>query len=115
MIKWNDSEVLKVHADQLKPWIGDKLQGTGTPMEYRCTDPHDDLPMKIAMIRAHRKGLYGLEFLVHWEGSTPMEDTWEPIASFVRIRSHEWRDYCDTHQLPISWVVSPSTKRGAWQ
>lgn len=113
VLQWSDTEVLRVHADQLKPWIGDALQSHGIPIKYRHTDPHDDLPMKIAIIRAHREGPYGLEFLIHWEGSTPVEDTWEPMASFIRIRSHEWRDYCESHQLPISLARQPPAARGA--
>jgi len=53
VVRWNNSETLSVHGDQLKPWIGDELQDSGVPMVYRNTDPHDDLPMKISVRRAH--------------------------------------------------------------
>ena len=61
IIQWNNSETLRVHADQLKPWVNDELQNSGIPMVYRHTDPQDDLLMKIAVVRAHREGPYGLE------------------------------------------------------
>ena len=115
VLQWNDLETLRVHADQLKPWRGDEMQGSGISMTYRHTDPHDVLPMKVAVIRGYREGPCGLEFLIHWEGSTPVEDTWEPTASFVHIRSREWRDYCDQHQIPISLAPPPSARRRAPQ
>ena len=96
------TETLSVHADQLKPWYGEDVEGPGIPIVYRQKDPGDTLPMEVEGIRTHRESVFGLEFLVQWKGASPQADSWEPVASFVRIKSDIWWQYCEQHQVPIT-------------
>ena len=74
VVRWGSEGLLPVHADQLKPWVGEALATQGIPMCYRHSDPVGQLPLRIATIRDHRQTQWGYEFLVHWEG-TPLPRT----------------------------------------
>ena len=96
------TETHNAHADQLKPWVADETEGQGIPMEYRVGDPAHSLPMEVENIRTHRTTPHGQEFLVHWKGTSPQEDSWEPVSSFMNMPCAKWQEYCQHSGVAVT-------------
>ena len=110
VVQWGPEGTLRVHADQLKPWVGDPVTTPGVPLVYNSRDDCDEIPAKVSLIRAHRETRWGFEFLVHWVGAPASEDSWEPLSTFLRVKCPIWQLYCQHHSLPI--VLPPPAASG---
>ena len=68
--------------------------GTGVPLYHhqgttKSTSLWDLENEEIVQsIKKHRVREGKLEFLVHWKGTRPSEDSWEPPTTFVNSFSH---------------------------
>ena len=51
---------------------------------------------------AHRvTGGQKIELLVHWEGTTSAQDTWEPLESFIQVKGPRVLQYCKDQGLGV--------------
>ena len=95
-----------VHAQQLKPFVGDKLHGEGLELfhystGYKVLDTQPD-EWNVETILGHRRKPDGkLEFLTKWEGAEPGEETWEPPSNFVTRYCVEFVQYLKKNRLPL--------------
>ena len=94
--------VQDLHMDQLKPFVGDRLEGPCVELYHHSTGYHPmatDLDeWQVDKILRHRRAKDGqLEFLTQWEGSE--EETWEPAQSFVTKYCYKMVKYLQDHGL----------------
>ncbi len=85
-----------VHVSRLKAYLHDPAMGV-TPLEVAC---RDDEAYVVAAIRGHEgsiKSRTTLRFLVHWEGFSDTEDTWEPYSE-LRHNAH-LHTYLTEHRM----------------
>ena len=101
VIQWAPGETLAVHADQLKPWVGEDELGLGVPLFHTQSDPPQKWPMGIHRVVDHRETHKGLQFLVQWEGAPPQMDTWIDMEEFLEVVPGPWKEYCRQRQLRI--------------
>jgi DNA (cytosine-5)-methyltransferase 1 len=47
---------------------------------------------EVESVLAHREGRKGREYLVHWKGYSPVEDTWEPVGN-LKNALNKLREY----------------------
>ena len=97
--------IYDVHRDWLKPYVEDKILGTGVPLFYHqgnskgtglSENPEDD---PIQFIKKHRVRNGKLEFQTRWKGTSSHEDTWEPASSFIKSFSQPWVKYVTENGL----------------
>ena len=110
----SDKEIKEVHADQIKNYHGEILDGEGVPLFYSSTDTPMRPTREAEKIRDHRETIRGLEFLVHRKGAPNSRDSWEPPPSFITVNNQEWKNYCQIHNLfcdlqniPIGQEICP--------
>lgn len=95
------------HVNQLKAHHADSL-GRSWPLWYTsqtAVDAGDDVMMdefnveKVVRHKMDKKG--NLLFLVHWEGCSQEEDTWENPEAFLPRFCQPWADYIKKNKLHI--------------
>ena len=103
-VKWD------AHREWLKPYIEDKIMGTGVPLFYHqgttkssgLKETHD--PVK--QILKHRVQNGKIQFLTRWKGATPHEDSWENAENFTSGLSEAWLEYlCGSGLAPEMWQM----------
>ena len=103
----------EVHLDQLKPYIRDIISGKPTALfEFRGGYKPVGVPTGegwIENILQHRKNVQGIwEFLVHWRGNPPSEDSWEPSNALSGCNSLIYKEYCTAFGIPWGPLWIPS-------
>ena len=102
VVAWSPTETLRVHADQLKKWVPEEVEGLGVPLFYKQGVPPSQWPLSVYKVISHRETHKGLEFLTQWEGAPASMDTWVPIQDFVKNAPAAWREYCISNRLALS-------------
>ena len=105
-------ESMDAHADQLKVFHDDIVLTGGIPLFHHQDDPPSKSHLVVEWVRNHRRGPQGWEFLIHWKGAPPSEDSWESDQFFLHVQNKIWLDYCqDQGILQDIWQISPMSSR----
>ena len=95
-----------VHAEQLKPYINDVINGNALHLFHHMTGHQetgtgpDEWNVK-EILRHRTKPNGAVEFLTQWEGTEGGEETWEPPSNFITRYCGEFVDYLKKHKLNI--------------
>ena len=101
VVEFGPGDRLDVHHDQLKLYHANEPVGDGVPLVYHVDYAREKGPTP-AKIRAHRvSGGRKLELLVHWEGTTSAQDSWEPLESFIQVKGAGVLQYCKDQGLGV--------------
>ena len=88
---------MDTHRESMKPYIEDKLMGTGVPLFYHQGTTKSsgliDKQNPVKQILRHRMRNGKMEFLTRWKGASSHEDSWERVENFVKGLPDPWLEY----------------------
>ena len=75
------------HHDKLKPYVAPQFPGQTERMIPPKPEFVDGEPKyEVAEVLGEKKKGKTTNFLVHWEGYSPEEDTWEPEENLMKAK-----------------------------
>ena len=104
-----------VHIDQIKPYLGDILQGEPTEIihfepEYHVQGTGTD-EWNVESILRHKVREDGqLVFLTRWENAEAGSETWEPVSQFITRYCWKFAEYCQNRGINIDLAQYLSPK-----
>lgn len=102
-VRLNDRKTINSPARFLKPYYEDTFSGNPKPLyHHQRTVPDPDAgpdEWNVERVVDHRLRDGQREYLIHWEGFSERDRTWERGKNFVLRYSKPVIDYCKEHRL----------------
>ena len=100
--------VLKdVQKDHMIPFMEDEIDGQSLELfAHRGGHVMEDANMDEDIVEQVVCHIFDEDgqvlFKVHWAGTDPSDDTWEPVNSFVHKYNYHWVRYCKENCIAIN-------------